>query len=893
MASSGSVESGGYAGRHLFFEWGTQSISSVNNTRTIWYRLTAEGGSASWYYHYNNTLFINGDLMYEGPSQERVYDGDVLDEGTYTINQNNTTHLRIDLDGGIYYMDDNINTGGDWDLDIIPRYTSITAFTVTKRNETSVVYNFSMVDICDYAWYSTNNGSSWTGVDIADGKSGSFTVSGLTPNTTYNFKVRVRRKDSQLTTDSGTVTQTTYKAPTQNITDRTETSFVMVWNLDSTADAIWYSVDGGTNWTSVTTGEGTTGSYVITGLTAGETYDVKTKVRRKSSQTEYATESITTATYSYPHVLVVSKNSLTIGENQTLTLYNPMNRNVTVKMHQNSTSGTELYSGTTAGTSITFTPNANTLYASIPNSATGNCVYSVIYGNSTLTTSGYTYKIIGTEVPIFSNFEYQNSNTTVYNGNKTLDNLTGSNQIIVKGFSNITATVSNANKATAVNSATIKNYSLTVGTKTAENSTISYPVTMSVNAVDNPNIVVAAVDSRGVSTLVTKTATYKEYVDLTINALSLARTNNGAGENVVLTYNGTLWNSSFGAISNTIVSATLKYRKTTESNWSSEYNMTIPTISGNAYSDVYTPNISFDLESSYYIMVTIKDYLETKTITAAVGAGTPAIAIYKDNVAIGQQYNTTTGGKLQVKGNVIATGFVGNLTGAASKSTVATESTPTQNNYYPTFVSSLSGDLEQKVNDGLKSTILEGTSSSADDKLGNFTLMLGNDTPHGQSTSDGNKQGILRLYSSDVGYIQLIPLETSSNLNYYIPANAGGYTLDTKPKNLYNNTTGSNTSVLLSETAANFTYLEIYFRTNDGTNYMSSTKVYSPDSKIVPLNYTLADTGNAIYQKYALATISGTSIALSRGREYYFFNGSTVNVSAANNVYIVRVDGYK
>ena len=104
-------------------------------------------------------------------------------------------------------------TSGTYQLDVAPAYTSITGFSVGVLSETSVRFNWSAANTVDYVWYSTNNGSSWTGVDVADGTSGSFDVSGLAANTGYNFKIRVRRKDSQLTTDSGAYYAATYAYP--------------------------------------------------------------------------------------------------------------------------------------------------------------------------------------------------------------------------------------------------------------------------------------------------------------------------------------------------------------------------------------------------------------------------------------------------------------------------------------------------------------------------------------------------------------------------------------------------------------------------------------------------------------------------------------------------------
>lgn len=105
-------------------------------------------------------------------------------------------------------------TSSTYNLYVSSAYTSISEFSVSKISGysgiTAVKINWKTVDIIDYLWYSIDNGSNWTRYDVSDGTSGSFNVTGLSPNTGYNFKIRVRRKDSQLTTDSGAYYQATY-----------------------------------------------------------------------------------------------------------------------------------------------------------------------------------------------------------------------------------------------------------------------------------------------------------------------------------------------------------------------------------------------------------------------------------------------------------------------------------------------------------------------------------------------------------------------------------------------------------------------------------------------------------------------------------------------------------
>ena len=104
-------------------------------------------------------------------------------------------------------------TSGTYQLTVAPAYTSITSFSISALSETSVRFNWAAENTVDYVWYSTDNGSNWTGKDVTDGTSGSFDVGSLAANTSYDFKIRVRRKDSQLTTDSDKYTASTYAYP--------------------------------------------------------------------------------------------------------------------------------------------------------------------------------------------------------------------------------------------------------------------------------------------------------------------------------------------------------------------------------------------------------------------------------------------------------------------------------------------------------------------------------------------------------------------------------------------------------------------------------------------------------------------------------------------------------
>ena len=97
-------------------------------------------------------------------------------------------------------------------LDTIPRYATAEQ-SLQSKTETTAVMKWTSDSVVDYIWYSIDNGSTWSGINVADGKSGTYTISGLSANTNYKIKTKVRRKDSQLTTISSALSVTTYNYP--------------------------------------------------------------------------------------------------------------------------------------------------------------------------------------------------------------------------------------------------------------------------------------------------------------------------------------------------------------------------------------------------------------------------------------------------------------------------------------------------------------------------------------------------------------------------------------------------------------------------------------------------------------------------------------------------------
>ena len=106
---------------------------------------------------------------------------------------------------------------------------------------------------------------------------------------------------------------------------------------------------------------------------------------------------------------------------------------------------------------------------------------------------------------------------------------------------------------------------------------------------------------------------------------------------------------------------------------------------------------------------------------------------------------------------------------------------------------------------------------------------------------------------------------------------------------LYNSENGTAGTVTLSDSAENYTYIEIFYRSS-GDNACGSVKVFSPNNKLVHLG-TIHYIADYDYAKFALVNVSGSMITFNQNYQIILKNNGS-EYSAENAIFITRVVGY-
>lgn len=302
MASGQFNGGGGYGGSHLRLAWQSYP-NTAGNYSDVHVQLYLElRGGVSIIATESGDININGQQFnYSRGTQNRGPNGTHhVHSASRRIYHNSDGRKQIQL-GGFFKSGwstfGQINVGMKTvTLDNIPRHTSITSWSLNTVTEKSIRVSVSTAHTANAVQYSLNGGGWVTGYS-GNFKSRSFTIGGLNPATSYSVKIRVRRADSGLWTNSGLKSATTKAVTITSLTvpNTTDTGMTIQAKTSHTANQLQYRRSGTSSWTSVA-GDFTTKQVVIAGLTANTSYTWQARARHKDSQKYTPIKTVTAST---------------------------------------------------------------------------------------------------------------------------------------------------------------------------------------------------------------------------------------------------------------------------------------------------------------------------------------------------------------------------------------------------------------------------------------------------------------------------------------------------------------------------------------------------------------------------------------------------------------------
>ena len=293
------VTSSSHDGRYLKLSVWEESYDAGTNKSTVKWKFESIGGNVNYYTIYNYGCWVNGSQVYDGTSGTKTKNWNTYEFPAATGSTSGTVYVTHNADGSIgkigftlkgcvFY---NRNNSYDGELSLTQGNRQTTVYqSLASKTPNSITMNWSTTNTVDYVWYSIDNGSTWTGIWSGSASSGSYTISGLSANTTYSIKTRARRQDTQRDNNYSSATDiATYKAysavssvSTGNVMPFTCTAYCMSSNAANT-DSYEYSLCN-SSYTVLSTQYKNATSCDFSGLSEETTYYIRCRVRSTDSQ---------------------------------------------------------------------------------------------------------------------------------------------------------------------------------------------------------------------------------------------------------------------------------------------------------------------------------------------------------------------------------------------------------------------------------------------------------------------------------------------------------------------------------------------------------------------------------------------------------------------------------
>ena len=475
--------------------------------------------------------------------------------------------------------------------------------------------------------------------------------------------------------------------PTIEIVSRNETQATIKWTTPETCSSVQYKLDNGSWVDVVSDANATSGQYTIDNLTPGKIYTLYGDFKRKDSGL-WAPDKpyISLSMYDYPKP--ISMNNFIIGNGASIDLYNPLSRNVTLQILQESTNAVlGTYNGTSSGIINSEFKTADAIakqYASIPTSKSGTYYCKVIYGDITRTlndVNNHTYSITrnDAEKPLFDNSYV----IDVLNNLHT--DISGTDKFI-SGHNSLSGVIKPMvpQKSAEADYYSISTSGLETVTKTYSEANQSFNLGNMVSNTFN----VTAIDKRGMSRTVTTNINLIPYNRPGVTTAKITR-QNGVGTKAVIVFTGVYTNWS-GLLKNNVIKS-IKYKIGHDGTWKN-----LPSSATINNSDgIWTLNAilddTFETASQYDLYLQITDLLETVEF-GSYTISTADAFIWKDlaNKRVGinkkpdytldvqgdiKTNNTLRGNELRVNGTGYSHGIEVGTNGVVSSGDIKTYNT--------------------------------------------------------------------------------------------------------------------------------------------------------------------------------------------------------------------------
>lgn len=203
-----SISANGSRGHHKFtLNISETSVDTANNKSTVTWSFVLSPVQTGWDWNYSSQIPVKYSVKINGTE----YTGNIMSyngsstvtirSGTQDVTHNNDGSKSIEYSFSVWdnvsasYLPGSASASDSMSLTTIKRYATITKFDLSSGLENiSVSWNTDVT--CDEIQYKLNN-NNWV---ATSGKT--FNIAGLSPNTSYNVKIKVKREGTTLWTES-------------------------------------------------------------------------------------------------------------------------------------------------------------------------------------------------------------------------------------------------------------------------------------------------------------------------------------------------------------------------------------------------------------------------------------------------------------------------------------------------------------------------------------------------------------------------------------------------------------------------------------------------------------------------------------------------------------------